>query len=169
MTLRRWLAGLFALVAVVVILLAGCGYFLLWEPSLRGYCGDPHTPTLYLRQLRGQVVGRNLGIIQYRWLRRRFNAVGTALTVERTLPSTEYKGNEIQHSERVWQTIIDRSGRFDSGDLTSGDYLMTVKYPGEDGVGFRFVIDASAQTSEVLIDASPAYYCKCCGWDFEPR
>jgi len=87
----------------------------------------------------------------------------------RDLPSTEYRGNVVRHGERVGDVVIDKSGRFDFGDLKPGEYELTVTYPGEDAVGFGFVIDPSAQSSDVLIDASPAYYCNCCGWTFEPH
>jgi len=50
-----------------------------------------------------------------------------------------------------------------------GEYDLMVAYPGEAAVGFGFVIDPAARSIEVLIDASPAYYCNCCGWNFEPR
>ena len=108
-------------------------------------------------------------IVQYRWLRRRFNAVGTTLNLVRDLPSTVYQGNVLRNVERAGDVVIDKSGKFDFGDLPRGEYELTVTYPGEDAVDFGFVIDPSASSSEVLIDASPAYYCYCCGWNFEPR
>jgi hypothetical protein len=171
--LKRVLVALGALVAVFVTLFT-CNYFLLWKPSREGKCGgltlnSPTPAPPRLARLRGQVVGKNLWIIQYRWLRRHFNAVGTTLSLVRNLPSTEYKGNEVRHGERVRDVVVDKSGAFDFGDLTPGEYGLTVTYPGEDAVGFGFVIDPSERSADVLIDASPAYYCNCCGWSFEPR
>jgi hypothetical protein len=87
----------------------------------------------------------------------------------RELPSTWYQGNEVRHGERVGETVIDRSGKFDFGDLKPGVYDLTVTYPGDDAVGFGFIIDPVATSSDVLIDASPAEYCNCCGWNFEPH
>ncbi len=81
--------------------------------------------------------------------------------------STEYKGNVVRHSDRVGEVVIDNSGRFDFGDLPPGEYDLTVTFPGEDAVGFGFVIDPSAHGTDILIDASPADYCNCCGWNFE--
>jgi hypothetical protein len=63
--------------------------------------------------------------------------------------------------------VIGDSGSFDFGDLPPGEYELKVIFPGEDAVGFGFVIDPFAHSTDVLIDASPAYYCNCCGWNFE--
>lgn len=174
-TKRGWrliglaLASVGLLVTIVFVLIA-FHYFLLWKPSLQGKCGRiPEREPPRLARFRGQVVGKRLWIIQYRWLRRRFTPAGTTLDVDRELPSTIYQGNVIEHEERVKTVLIDGSGRFDFGDLVPGKYVLTVSYPGEDAVDFGFLIDPSANSRNVLIDASPAYYCNCCGWNFEPR
>lgn len=171
---RSYLAGSLAMVIATFVSLATSHYFLLWKPSLEGKCGglalgSLPPPLPRISRFRGEVVGKNLWILQYRWLRRRFTAVGTTLSLVRSLPSTEYKGNVVLHGERVGDVVIDRSGRFDFGDLPPGEYSLIVTYPGEDAVGFGFVIDPSARSADVLIDASPAYYCNCCGWNFEVR
>jgi hypothetical protein len=161
-------------VGALLIALVTCHFFLLLKPSAEGKCGgvaldspDPEPP--HISQLRGEVVGKNLWLVQYRWLRRLFKASGTELGLERRLPSTEYKGNVILHSESVGKVVIQKSGMFDFGELTEGEYQLTVRLPGEDSVAFAFVIDSSARNGDVLIDASPGYYCTCCGWNFEPR
>ena|SRR5258707_92597 len=159
---------------VVIIVLSICHYYLLLKPSLQGKCGGqtlggPAPALLHLAGFRGQVVGKNLWIVQYRWLRRRFKAVGTTLSLQRELPSTVYEGNVILHSESVGEVVTDKSGGFDFGNLKPGKYDLTVTLLGEDAVGFGFVIDPSARSSDVLIDASPAYYCNCCGWSLEPK
>src|SRR5436190_11081923 len=138
-------------------------------PSLAGECHTDHSARLHVARLRGKVVGKNLWLIQYRWLRRRFTAVGTTLSLRRILPATEYKGNVIFHGEPAGDVTIDRSGTFDFGALRPGEYGLTVRMPGEDGVGFGVEIDPTARITEVLIDPSPAYYCTCLGWNFEPR
>ena len=162
------------LVMAAFFVVATFNYYLLWKPSLRGECGgqklgspDPIPPRI--SRFRGEVVGKSLWMVQYRWLRRRFKAVGTTVDLVRDLPSTVYQGNVVRHGERVGEVVIDKSGKFDFGDLPPGEYELTVTYPGEDAVGFGFVIDSSASSSDVLIDASPAYYCNCCGWNFEPH
>lgn len=50
-----------------------------------------------------------------------------------------------------------------------GEHSLAVELPGEEIVLFHFAVTPRAQTTEILIDASPAPYCDCCGWDFEPR
>jgi hypothetical protein len=165
---------IFAVGIAAFFALFACHYFLLWKPSLHGKCGgqtlgSPAPALPRLKRFRGEVVGKNLSIVQYRWLRRRFKAVGTKLSLVRVLPSTEYQGNVVWNGEGVGDVVIEKSGRFDFGDLIPGEYKLTVTYPGEDAVGFGFLIDPSARSSDVLVDASPAYYCNCCGWNFEPR
>jgi hypothetical protein len=105
-------------------------------------------------------------MVQYRWFRRRFKAVGTTLTLVRDLPSA---GNVVRNGELAREVVIDKSGRFDFGDLKPAEYDLQVTYPGEDAVGFEFVIDPAAHSTDVLVDASPAYYCNCFGWNFELR
>jgi hypothetical protein len=171
--IKRTLAAV-GLVIAASFVLATFHYYLLLKPSLQGKCGgqtlgSPAPTPPHIARFRGQVVGKNLWIVQYRWLRRRFNAVGTTLDLVRDLPSTFYQGNVIAHGERVGQVVIEKSGKFDFGDLPPGQYELTVTYPGQDAVGFGFVIDPSSVSSNVLIDASPAYYCNCCGWTFDLR
>lgn len=171
--IERILVAVGLLIAVLFVL-ATFHYFLLWKPSLQGKCGgeklgSPAPLLPHLARFQGQVVGKSLWIIQYRWLRRWFTPVGTTLSLIREVPSTEYQGNVVRHGERVGEVVIDKSGRFDFGDLPPGEYGVTVSYPGEDDTGFGFVIDPAARSTDVLIDASPAYYCNCCGWNFEPH
>jgi hypothetical protein len=161
-----------AAVAVFVVLVA-CHFFLLLKPSDEGKCGgfsDGPAPALpQVARLRGQAVGASLGIVQYRWLRRLFKARGTRLSLRRQLPSTEFKGNVVSQSESVRDIVIDESGTFDFGVLAPGRYDLNVSYPGDDAVVLGLVIDPSASNTGVLIDASPAQYCYCCGWSLEPR
>src|SRR5579872_2834923 len=105
---RKPLISAIAFLAVIITAFAtlfACYYVLLWKPSLEGKCGglafnSPATTGPHLTRFRGQVVGKNLWILQYRWLRRRFEAVGATLSLVRTLPLTEYKSNVVRHGER---------------------------------------------------------------------
>jgi len=175
--MKRLLKRLLITLAVVIaayFALFTCSYFLLWKPSLQGKCGgrmfgSPESARPRLARFRGEVVGKKLSIVQYRWLRRRFKAVGTTLSLVRNLPSTESQGTIVRNTNRVVDVVVDKSGRFDFGDLMPGEYNLFVTYPGEASEVFQFVIDPAARSTDVLIDASPAYYCNCCGGDFEPR
>ena len=44
------------------------------------------------------------------------------LTLVRDLPSTEYQGNVVRNGELAGEVVIDKSGRFDFGDLKPGEY-----------------------------------------------
>src|SRR6266404_1459684 len=114
--LKRLLITLVVVIAAYFALFT-CSYFLLWKPSLQGKCGgrmfgSPEPARPRLARFRGEVVGKKLSIVQYRWLRRRFKAVGTTLSLVRDLPSTEYQGNVVRNGERVGEVVIDKSGRF---------------------------------------------------------
>jgi hypothetical protein len=127
------------------------------------YFAECRKPDSYrISRFRGHVVGKSLSFLQYRWLRRRFTAVGTRLTLARYLEDHE-------RNENRRETTIDGSGAFDFGELQPGRYALSVTMPGQDTVEMRFLIDPAAHNTDVLIDASPAIYCDCCGWDFEPR
>lgn len=156
------------LVAMGAALLVGIGLLVAhYQILATGDCAKPEN--YRISRFRGHVVGKSLGVIQYRWFRRQFTARGAHLRLEKQRPDTYYAGNLIKNSSLIGATDIDRSGVFDFGDLLPGDYSLIVKLPGEDAVGFGFSIDPQAHNTEVLIDASPGYYCQCCGWDFEPR
>jgi hypothetical protein len=138
-------------------------YMILWQ-------GDCQSPEHYrISGFRGHVVGKSLGVLQYRWLRRRFTATGTQLILTKPAPDSYYEGNLIKNASSVGEQEIGPTGAFDFGELPPGDYSLTVAFPGEDAVAFGFSIDPDAPHKEVLIDASPGYYCRCCGWNFEPR
>src|ERR1700730_3059470 len=136
--MKRFFKDLVITLAVVIVaflVLITCDYFLLWKPSLQGKCERlPALTRPHLARFRGQVVGKNLWIIQYRWLRRRFKAVGTRLSLIRELPGTEDKGNDVQRHERVADVVVDQSGRFDFGALMPGQYDLFADFPGEGGV-----------------------------------
>ena len=152
-----------AIAFVFFAVLFGAHYQIL----LQGNCEAPEHYSI--SKFRGRVVGKSLGPLQYRWLRRWFNATGTQLSLTKPLPDSYYEGNVIKNSALVGEQKIGTTGAFDFGELPSGEYSLTVALPGEDAVGFAFSIDPGAPHAEVLIDASPGYYCRCCGWNFESR
>src|SRR5882762_9242483 len=158
--LKRLLITL-AVVIVAFFALFTSSYFLLWKPSLQGKCGgrmfgSPEPARPRLARFRGEVVGKKLSIVQYRWLRRRFKAVGTTLSLARELPSTEYQGTIVRHNDRVADVVVDKSGRVDFGDLMPGEYNLLVTYPRGTAGGFQFVIHPASPSTGGVIDASAA-------------
>jgi hypothetical protein len=151
------------LVFGVVVVLFVAHYQIL----VLGNCESPEQHRI--SRLRGHVVGKSLGPLQYRWLRRNFKAGGTQLAVVQAAPDSHYEGNVINNTTVVAEKTVAANGVFDFGELPPGDYAMWVTLPGQATASFGFSIDAGAPSSEVLIDASPAYYCRCCGWNFEPQ
>lgn len=152
-----------ATVCVVVAALFVAHYQLL----VMGGCEQP--PHLRIARLHGQVVGRSLSVLQYRWLRRLFTAGGTPLTVMKEGPDTSYQGDVFKNIVVVAEKAAEAGGEFDFGELPPGDYSLLVGMPAGDSVSFGFSIDPAASDNGVLIDASPGYYCWCCGWNFELR
>jgi len=87
----NWLLITLVVAVAASILLGTCNYYLLWKLSLGRKCGGqklgaPAPPLPHLVRFRGQVVGKNLCIIQHRWLRGRCDAVDTKLSLITDLP-----------------------------------------------------------------------------------
>ncbi len=133
----------------VVLVLAVCNYALLWIPSQDGACSRPEISRI--STLRGHVVGKSLWLVQYRWLRRRFTAVGTTLSLDTTHYENRPNAGLIWTGKHVATQVVGDDGTFDFGQLPPmlgqtfvGDprlpdhYSLTVKMPGEDAVGFGF-------------------------------
>ena len=117
-------------------------------------------------QVRGRVVGKSLGLLQFRWLRRLF--AGDSAGLQLYTHQVPYRTGQPYGFLRAM--TADQSGSFDFGEVPPGEYALSVNLaPDEAGVMFHFAVNPSKRTTEILIDASPAPYCDCCGWDFEPR
>jgi len=72
--------------------------------------GSPEPHALALHDF-GRIVGKKLSIVQYRWLRRRFKAVGTTLSLVRNYPQPIPRHRRPHATE--WNVVVDKSGRFD--------------------------------------------------------
>src|SRR5215469_8856083 len=70
--------------------------------------------------IKGQVVGKDLWLAQYRWLRRMFKGKDATLTLYRVAEAPSYKRDFIR------QIAADDAGNFDFGPLDPGDYEMLV-------------------------------------------
>ena len=160
--MKRWI-GYASGVALLIV-----GSFVAhYNILLMGECERPNE--VRTSRIRGQVVGKRLYTLQYRWLRRLFIPQGTKLSLSRQLPHTEYEGNVILHREPMGIRTIGPSGQFDFGYLPPATYDLSVKHPDEDTFLTEVTLAPEATSAEMLIDASPAYYCGCCGWQVEVR
>jgi len=101
-------------------------------------------------RLKGTVVGRSLGPVQFRWLRRMFSISGAELAVY------EYQGwNWNKDSKPLARAVANSSGEFEFGPLKEGHYTVQVKGGGLEG-WFDFEITHKAPpTKDVTIDISP--------------
>jgi hypothetical protein len=101
--------------------------------------------------IRGRVVGRNLGPLQFRWLRQSFSVSDATLTLY------EY-GSLAKVKVAVVKT--DAHGNFDFGAIPKGHYSLAidVKDPGRMGDWFDVeVTDAVNATKDIVIDVSPIH------------
>ncbi len=160
--MRRLLLALAGIASTVVVL------FLLYYAAL--LTPDCPKPERYqVGTLKGRVVGMSFELLQYRWLRRLFTPAGTRFTLmldrwEDRPPPT----GRIWTPKPLQSTVIDQSGRFDFGSLPPDRYDLSVSVGGYNS-GFGIVIDPAVHNQEVLLDVSPAIYCRCCGMDLELR
>ena len=110
--------------------------------------------------LRGRVVGKDLGPLQFRWLRQLF-PVGDA-----TLVLREY-GDHVgfQNLKIVGTVKTDSDGNFDFGTVSKGHYYLEVHSQGVDGIIDLYqieVTDAVRPTKTITIDVSP-FHPNCTG------
>ena len=129
-----------------------------------GACNKPEH--YEVSHVRGRVVGKSLGLLQFRWLRRRF--AGASADLQLLTHQVPYRTGAPYGFVRAM--AADQSGLFDFGDVPPGEYALSVHLiPNEAGIMFHFAVNPNMRTRGILIDASPAPYCDCCGWDFEAR
>lgn len=117
-----------ALVVVTFVVLFACHYFLLWKPSLQGKCGGrrlgtPEPPLPHITRFRGQVVGKELWVLQYRWDRNflKFFPVAISLAFLRACSIIGLA---------CVSTLLPDSGLFDSPGVTGCAYT-TACTPGD--------------------------------------
>ena len=111
-----------------------------------------------MTQLKGRVVGKTLGPLQYfRFLRQSFSVPNAQLTLY------EFKQREDRQNLNELATVkADRDGQFDFGGVPTGHYTLAVD---SDKYSQWFDVEitpAVKQTESVLIDVSP-YFPDCEG------
>ena len=134
------------MVIAAFVALFTCSYFLLWRPSLQGKYEVAHSEVQNPHALALHDFGEKLLARIFRLSNIAGFVGGSGQSTRRsvwleTYPQPKYQGNVVRHDERAGDVVIDKSGRFDFGDLMPGEYDLLVTYPGEVAVGFQFVID----------------------------
>ena len=124
---------------------------------LTGLCWACSLPTGYFHQvtaIRGRVVGRNLGVLGFRWLRQSFHVQGATLTLY------EYRSARFEELKKVAEVRTNDRGDFDFGSVPSGHYYLNIVVKGSDSLGGLFdveVTDVVRATKSITIDVSPIH------------
>src|SRR5580658_3591392 len=104
--------------------------------------------------IRGRLVGRNLGPLQFRWLRQSFSVR------DATLILYEYRSARIEELKKVASVTTDGRGNFDFGSVPKGHYFLDIIVKNSDRLGGLFdveVTDAVRTTKNITIDVSPIH------------
>ena len=103
-------------------------------------------------EIRGRVVGRNLGPLQFRWLRQSFSVSDETLTLY------EYRSPaKVKDLRMVAVTKTDGHGSFDFGAIPKGHYSRAIDVE-DHRMGAWFdveVPDAVKPTRDIVVDVSP--------------
>jgi len=121
------------------------------QPSVCSACTFVDGYFYQVTDLHGQVVGRRLGPLQFRWLRQSFNAKGANLTLYEYRPSTRR-----EHLKNIAAARADDGGRFNFNSIQEGHYILIVE--AKDLGEQRFDVEVTPRTkatTSVLIDVSP--------------
>ena len=101
-------------------------------------------------RLKGKVVGRSLGPLQFRWLRRMYNVSGAALELY------DYQGwNWKRDNKPLARTVANSTGEFEFAALKEGHYTLGIKGNGlEDWFDIE-ITNKVPVTKQITIDISP--------------
>jgi hypothetical protein len=102
--------------------------------------------------IRGRVVGRNLGPLQFRWLRQSFSVSDATLTLY------EYRSPaRVKDLRKVAAIKTDGHGSFDFGAIPKGHYSLAIDVK-DHRMGGWFdveVTDIVKPTKDIVVDVSP--------------
>ena len=105
--------------------------------------------------IRGRIVGKSLGVFQFRWLRQSFAVRGAHLTLY------EYRWPaRIDEMKLITAIRADAHGNFDFGSIPKGHYVLNIAVENPDLLGGSFeveVTDAVRATKNITIDVSPIH------------
>jgi len=118
----------------------------------------------YFRQvtrLKGKVVGKSLGPLQFRWLRRAFSVSGAELEVY------EYSRPWPKDAQPFARTVANPAGEFEFAALKEGHYTLRIR---GGGMQDAFDVEITSKvpfTKEVTLDISPIFPDCSGGHEFE--
>jgi hypothetical protein len=104
--------------------------------------------------IRGRLVGRNLGPLQFKWLRQSFRVP------DATLSLYEYRVARFEDLKKIASVTTDGHGNFDFGTVPKGHYFLDIVVKNSDRLGGLFdveVTDAVRTTKDITIDVSPIH------------
>jgi hypothetical protein len=102
--------------------------------------------------IRGRVVGKNLGILGFRWLRQSFSLHQATLTLY------EYRVARLEDLRKVASVKTDDRGNFDFGSVPKGHYFLSITVLNSDDLGGSFDVEVTETvraTKSIMIDVSP--------------
>jgi hypothetical protein len=128
------------------------GLFIVFASGIVGACSLMSGYFHQVTAIRGRVVGRDLGPLQFRWLRQSFS-VGDA-----TLTLYEYRSPaRVENLRKVAVITTDGRGNFDFGAIPKGHYSLSIDVK-DHRMGAWFdveVTDTVKPTKDIVVDVSP--------------
>src|SRR6266571_2566185 len=109
-------------------------------------------PKVYqVSRLKGVVVGKSLGPLQFHWLQRMFSVSGAQLEV------FEDSSPILPHSKLLAQTVSDKAGEFEFKALKEGRYTFHIKGSGMDDWFAVEITNKTPATKRIMVDISPIH------------
>ena len=105
--------------------------------------------------IRGQVVGKSLGPMQFRWLRQSFHVSDATLTLYAYPWSVRAREKKL-----IAEVKTNTSGAFDFGAVDEGHYSLEVSVKDSESLGGWFPVEVTnkvGRTQEIVLDVSPIH------------
>ena len=127
--------------------------FIALVSSVGGACSYVSGYFHQVTAIRGRVVGRDLGLLRFRWLRQSFSVSDATLTLY------EYRSPaKVEALKKVAVIKADGHGNFDFGAVPKGHYSLAIDVKEPRGMGGWFdveVTDTVRPTKDIVVDVSP--------------
>ncbi|HEX7287517.1 MAG TPA: carboxypeptidase-like regulatory domain-containing protein [Candidatus Angelobacter sp.] len=129
----------------------GCCFVLLLLTLQSGGCSFAFGYFHQVTQLKGKIVGRSLGPVQFQWLRRMFSVAGAELT----LYDYKHPFHWDHKPPAVVRTKTNSAGEFEFKDVKEGHYTLEIEGGGFDEFFDVEVTKKLPPTAWITIDVSP--------------